>query len=213
MAKMHPVEAKIAKIFGVKRGPKDSDKKWKLKLHDAASDESVEDAEEKWDDIGEDGQAWVNAMTDARDNDEDLPEFDVGGKSKSKSKSSKDDDGEGDSGEDDNAGEDDEGGRKSNRKGGKSDAKGGKDKDKGSDKKSSGRKSSSPVGKPGDGYKGHRSGSRKEKIHRIFDEKGADAAFKAGEKEELSQATIRTWIGSWGGVKKGGAKKSRRDDD
>ena len=51
----------------------------------------------------------------------------------------------------------------------------------------------------GNGYKGHREGSRKEKIHKIFDEKGADAAIKAAEKEGLASITARSWIYSWGG--------------
>lgn len=51
----------------------------------------------------------------------------------------------------------------------------------------------------GSGYKGHREGSRKEEIHKVFDDKGVDAALKAAEKKGLSTSTARNWIYRWGG--------------
>jgi hypothetical protein len=204
MAKMHPVEAEIAKAFGLKRGANDNDKKWKQKLHEAATDEDAEDADEKWDSLSEDAQAWVNAATDAKDDKNPLPDFDdVGGEPAAAEEPDPDDGAEEEESKPTGAR-----GKFAATKKAKGDAatastgkKGGKE----PAKKSGGGK----RGGGEEGYKGHRSGSRKEKIHRIYDDKGADAAFKAGEKEELSPATVRTWIGSWGGVKgsKGGSSK------
>lgn len=51
----------------------------------------------------------------------------------------------------------------------------------------------------GTGYKGHREGSRKEEIHKVFDDKGVDAALKAAEKKGLSTSTARNWVYRWGG--------------
>lgn len=48
-----------------------------------------------------------------------------------------------------------------------------------------------------EGYKGHRPGSRKEKLHKIFDEGGPEKAVKAAEKEGIAASTIRTWMSSW----------------
>lgn len=62
----------------------------------------------------------------------------------------------------------------------------------------------------GTGYKGHREGSRKESIHKIFDEKGFEAAIKAAEKADLSALTAKSWIYSWGGKAPKKAKESAR---
>lgn len=62
----------------------------------------------------------------------------------------------------------------------------------------------------GVGYKGHREGSRKEQIHKVFDEKGYEAAVKAGEKVELAELTVKSWIYSWGGKAPKKAKEGAR---
>lgn len=56
-----------------------------------------------------------------------------------------------------------------------------------------------------EGYKGHRPGSNKEKVHKVFDEKGKEAAIKKAASLDLSESTARTWCSSW---KKGGKKAS-----
>lgn len=47
------------------------------------------------------------------------------------------------------------------------------------------------------GYKGHRKGSRKGEVHKVYDTKGPDAAKKAGAKLKLEPSTISTWISTW----------------
>lgn len=48
------------------------------------------------------------------------------------------------------------------------------------------------------GYKGHKPGSRKEQVHKLFDEKGPEAAEKFGIKEGLAAGTMKSWFGAWG---------------
>ena len=47
------------------------------------------------------------------------------------------------------------------------------------------------------GYKGHRAGSRKGKIHQLHDEEGVDTAWVAGKRAGLTENTLRTWFGRW----------------
>ncbi|HKX35954.1 MAG TPA: hypothetical protein VJM79_04720, partial [Rhizorhapis sp.] len=64
-------------------------------------------------------------------------------------------------------------------------------------------------GQKGDGYKGHRVGSNKETVHKVYDDKGRDAAIKKAAALELADNTARSWISSWGpsDADKGKAKK------
>lgn len=55
----------------------------------------------------------------------------------------------------------------------------------------------SQQGSTTDGYRGHRRGSRKERIRRIFDTRGRDAAFREGRKKDLKDTTLRSWMSSW----------------
>lgn len=57
-----------------------------------------------------------------------------------------------------------------------------------------------------EGYKDHRAGSNKGKVHKVFDEKGKDAAIKKAVALELSESTARTWCSTWG--KKSSSKKA-----
>ena len=43
-------------------------------------------------------------------------------------------------------------------------------------------------------YKGHRAGSRKGYVHRVFDESGEEAASKVGEQLGLKKGTISSWF-------------------
>jgi hypothetical protein len=56
-----------------------------------------------------------------------------------------------------------------------------------------------------EGYKGHRVGSNKGKVHMVFDEKGKDAAIKKAVALEIQETTARTWCSTWGAGK--GKKK------
>ena len=47
------------------------------------------------------------------------------------------------------------------------------------------------------GYKGHIAGSRKGKVHALFDKEGADAAWTLGLKLGLKEGTLRTWFRLW----------------
>lgn len=71
-----------------------------------------------------------------------------------------------------------------------------------------------------EGYKGHQAGSNKGKVHKIFDEKGPEAAMKKGLSLDLSPNTIRTWISSKfasaaklaAKAEKNGSKKSAKNN-
>lgn len=51
--------------------------------------------------------------------------------------------------------------------------------------------------KPEKGYKGHVAGSRKGKVHQLYDKQGAEAAWTLGIKLGLKEGTLRSWFGSW----------------
>lgn len=44
------------------------------------------------------------------------------------------------------------------------------------------------------GYKGHKEGSRKEQIHKIYDEKGAEEAISKGVDLGVQAVTVKLWI-------------------
>lgn len=46
-------------------------------------------------------------------------------------------------------------------------------------------------------YKGHRAGSNKSLVHKVFDEKGKDAALKKASALGLADSTARTWCSQW----------------
>ena len=58
-----------------------------------------------------------------------------------------------------------------------------------------------PTPKPAEqeqGYKGeHVEGSRKGKVHELFDEQGPEAAWTLGLKLKLKEGTLRSWFGQW----------------
>jgi hypothetical protein len=48
------------------------------------------------------------------------------------------------------------------------------------------------------GYKGeHVEGSRKGKVHALYDKEGPEAAWTLGLKLKLKQSTLRSWFGAW----------------
>jgi hypothetical protein len=55
-----------------------------------------------------------------------------------------------------------------------------------------------PEPEQGAGYKGeHVEGSRKGKVHELFDEQGPEVAWTLGLKLKLREGTLRTWFGQW----------------
>jgi len=47
------------------------------------------------------------------------------------------------------------------------------------------------------GYKGHITGSRKGKVHELFDKQGPNAAWTLGVKLGPKEGTLRTWFRAW----------------
>lgn len=43
----------------------------------------------------------------------------------------------------------------------------------------------------------HKEGSRKAKVHDLFDKEGQDAAWTLGLKLKLAQSTLRAWFATW----------------
>jgi hypothetical protein len=46
-------------------------------------------------------------------------------------------------------------------------------------------------------YGVHKEGSRKGKVHQLFDKEGAEAAWVLGLKLQLKQTTLRSWFAGW----------------
>lgn len=61
------------------------------------------------------------------------------------------------------------------------------------------------------GYAGHKEGSRKGKVHALFDAQGIEAAWVLGRKLKLKDTTLRTWLSFWSRsqVKKKGKSKPK----
>jgi hypothetical protein len=55
--------------------------------------------------------------------------------------------------------------------------------------------------------RGHVEGSRKGKVHALYDKQGPEAAWTLGLKLKLSENTLRTWFGVWARDQK--AKKAK----
>jgi hypothetical protein len=49
-----------------------------------------------------------------------------------------------------------------------------------------------------EGYRSHKEGSRKGKVHELYDKQGREAAWTLGLKLKLKQGTLRSWFGAWG---------------
>jgi len=47
------------------------------------------------------------------------------------------------------------------------------------------------------GYRNHEAGSRKGRVHELFDKSGPDAAWTLGKKLKLKEGTLRSWFGAW----------------
>lgn len=61
-------------------------------------------------------------------------------------------------------------------------------------------------------YKGHRAGSNKGIVHKVFDEKGKDAALKKAGALGLLPNTARTWCSEWGGGAEAKGKKATKPE-
>ena len=55
-------------------------------------------------------------------------------------------------------------------------------------------------------YKGQQEGSRKAKVHELFDKQGDTAAWTLGLKLKLKENTLRSWFGEW---RREGTKRKR----
>ena len=55
----------------------------------------------------------------------------------------------------------------------------------------------SPEKDTGMDARGHKVGSRKGKVHELFDKEGDAAAFTLGRKLQLKDETLRSWFGVW----------------
>jgi hypothetical protein len=71
-------------------------------------------------------------------------------------------------------------------------------------KRNSKPKTTKPVTKPSteamapeQGYGSHKQGSRKGKVHQLFNEQGAEAAWVLGLKLQLKAGTLRSWFAAW----------------
>ena len=53
------------------------------------------------------------------------------------------------------------------------------------------------VTKPINAAGGHNEGSRKSKVHQLFDTQGAEAAWVLGLKLKLKDGTLRSWFAAW----------------
>lgn len=62
----------------------------------------------------------------------------------------------------------------------------------------------------GEGYKGHRAGSRKETVHKVFDDKGRDAAIKKAADLGIQENTAKGWLYSWGSKAADTAKPAKK---
>ena len=54
-----------------------------------------------------------------------------------------------------------------------------------------------PPAKGPKGYKNHVKGSRKEQVHKLYDQKGREAAKEKGLALGLKPGTLVTWFGFW----------------
>lgn len=207
MARVNAIQKEIVAATGVKIGAKDSEAKTRLKLYEAAVE-----ADEKtvWDNFSDEVQSWVNACTDAKEAGEELPGFDDEVKAKAEpdepeekpkrgAKASK-------KAEEDEP-EPEEKPARGKAKAGKASAKEDEKPKRGA--KPAEKEKAKPAAKAktkatGDGYKGHREGSRKGKVHEAYDDKGPEAAMKLADKLGIAESSARSWIGSWGGFGKKG---------
>jgi hypothetical protein len=58
-------------------------------------------------------------------------------------------------------------------------------------------KSTKPATKPLNAAGGHKEGSRKGKVHQLFDKEGPEAAWVLGLKLKLKEGTLRSWFAAW----------------
>ena len=70
-------------------------------------------------------------------------------------------------------------------------------------------KPSTAVTAPEQVYGSHKEGSRKGKVHRLFDEQGAEAAWVLGLKLKLREGTLRSWFAVWKRVPSNNKEKAK----
>jgi hypothetical protein len=68
-------------------------------------------------------------------------------------------------------------------------------------------KSSTAAMPPERRYGGHNEGSRKGKVHQLFNEQGSEAAWVLGLKLKLKGGTLRSWFAAWKRLQSDGNEK------
>lgn len=187
MAKMTRTEKELMKAAGLDEY-KSEDRKAQLKELCLAIQKNVDD--DSFEDLSEPAQAWANAATAAVEKKKPIADFGSAPKVEEPEEAPGAD-------EDDEMAEEPEV-EEANEKPAKKPTKL-------VEKKSVAKKGAAGGrGVKGDGYKGHRVGSCKEKAHELFDKHGADKAWplvlklKTNKGTPPSESTVRNWFSTWG---------------
>lgn len=189
--KVHLIEAELTAATGVKPKKGEARATFLKRLLDATGEGKLDD--KAFDELSDETQKWVNAAGAAEDDKKSIPDYaDVETATPTKGKP------EAAPAEEEKT--DVATAKKKAAAGGKKPAK--KTEAKTEVKTAKGKAASE------EGYKGHRADSRKGAIHKLFDEKGADAARAKGIKDKLAEGTLNSWISAWGGGKPRGKKKA-----
>lgn len=70
----------------------------------------------------------------------------------------------------------------------------------------------SKIDTPVKGYKNHRAGSRKGRVHEVFATQGKEAAIKKGVSLKLKETTLNHWVRVWA-AEAGGKKPAAKVKD
>jgi hypothetical protein len=202
---INSMETEVLKLTKLKAPKKGEDRQRFLKKAFAALEELVGDnvedkdeAERVWGLMNDATQKWYNLSLDRDGNGKDLPEFpdmgndddEVPAKQAKGAKAAPKAEAKGN-------GKEAKGNGKAAPKAETRATRKAKDEDEDDDAKPAKKAAGS------EGYKGHRAGSRKEKMHKLFDNKGGkekarEAVLAAGASDGLATGTLRSWMTKWG---------------
>ena len=198
MAKVSKVESELLGAAKIKPKPNEKRPAFLIRLHSAIADLS----DEAWDALSEPAQKWQNAATKANDADKPIPDFEEAKSAPAESETETPETKTADESEDEGEEEPEVTTKTKTEKKAPAEKPAPKAKAEKPEPKAKTKKAAGAAGKKGDGYKGHRAGSNKEQVHKVYDEKGAEAAIKLASKLGLSEGTPKSWISSWGGATK-----------
>jgi hypothetical protein len=74
-------------------------------------------------------------------------------------------------------------------------------------------KPSTTVMEPEQCYGSHKEGSRKGKVHQLFDEQGPESAWVLGLKLKLKEGTLRSWFAAWKRPQNNGKSKTEANSN